>query len=187
MPNDTLRANAQAMPIDRRAALGSLAAAAAAMLAAPRVAKAAGAAEPDAEVIGLVAEIVRRAAKSERFQKTRIDDPFREEFEKIAHTPGRVTRASLDKAFAYSREIGRDAAIEELHAFDEITDGLFNRLMAIPATTQAGRAAKVRALLVHVMLTEWRGPRDELDWEKEMMRALLGEFAGMSAAELEAI
>jgi hypothetical protein len=59
--------------------------------------------------------------------------------------------------------------------------------MSIPATTQAGRAAKVRALIVYVMRSEWRGPASELDWDKEMARALLGEFAGMSAAELEEI
>ena len=66
-------------------------------------------------------------------------------------------------------------------------DALFARLLAIPATTQIGRAAKVRALLVHVMRDEWRGPADEMEWEKEQARALLGEFAGMSEDELAAI
>ena len=55
MPNDTVRANAQAMPaLDRRAALGALAAGAA-VFTAPRLAKAA---EPDATLLALA----RRAA-----------------------------------------------------------------------------------------------------------------------------
>jgi hypothetical protein len=49
---------------------------------------------------------------------------------------------------------------------------------------QAGRAAKVRALLVHVMRSEWLGADGDLDWDKRQARALLGEFAGMSAEEL---
>ena len=54
MPNDTLRANAQAMPIDRRA-LGSLAAAGAAFLALPKAAQAAISA--DANVFAAVAQV----------------------------------------------------------------------------------------------------------------------------------
>ena len=52
---------------------------------------------------------------------------------------------------------------------------------------QIGRAAKVRALLVHIMRDEWRGPEDRMDWEKANARALLGEFAGMSEDELAAV
>ena len=60
-------------------------------------------------------------------------------------------------------------------------------MTTIRATTQAGRAAKVRALLVHVMGDDWRGPGGPLDWDKEQARALLAEFAGLSVEELEAI
>ena len=38
-------------------------------------------------------------------------------------------------------------------------------MMAIPATTQSGRSAKVRALLTHVMGYKWRGPDRELEWD----------------------
>ena len=93
----------------------------------------------------------------------------------------------LDKAFAYSREVGRDAAIKERNDLDDEADRLWARMMAIPAATQAGRAVKVRALLVHVC-PEWRGPADDLDdWGKEQMRTLLGQFAGMSEEELAAV
>ena len=87
-------------------------------------------------------------------------------------------------AFAFSVETGRDAAIGELADFEEETDRIFRRMMAIPATTQPGRAAKVRALLVHAMLDDWHGPAEELDGDNEMARALLGEFAGMTEEEL---
>jgi len=40
-------------------------------------------------------------------------------------------------------------------------------MMAIPADTQAARAAKVRALLKRVCSHEWRGPSGPLDWDKE--------------------
>jgi hypothetical protein len=49
------------------------------------------------------------------------------------------------------------------------------------------RAATISALLVHALGGEWRGQARELDWERESTRALLGEFAGMSADELAAI
>lgn len=170
--------------MDRRALLGHIACAA--TLAAPVIAAAAVPATADAEIIALGAEVVRRCAEAEHFLETRID-PFQEQFDEIAHSPGWVTEASLDEAFAFSQECGREAAIGELQDFDSVTDDLFRRLMAIPATTQGGRAAKVRALLAHVLRRGWHGPAKELDWDKEMARALLGEFAGISAAELEAI
>ena len=84
----------------------------------------------------------------------------------------------------YSRECGRETAVDDQHAVDDQADVAFKRTMAIPCTTQAGRAAKVRALIIHVVRDEWRGPDSELDWDKSVARALLGEFAGMSAEEL---
>ena len=57
-------------------------------------------------------------------------------------------------------------------------------MMAIPATTQPGRAAKVRALLLLVLRDEWRGEAGPLDWDKEQARSLLAEFAGMTPQEI---
>ena len=59
-------------------------------------------------------------------------------------------------------------------------------MTTIPAATPAGKAAKVRALLAHVCHSEWRGPKDDLDWAIGQTRALLGEFAGMNEEELAA-
>lgn len=53
---------------------------------------------------------------------------------------------------------------------------------------ETNSAAKVRALLVHVLGDEWRGSAKDVDvWDKEMMRKLLGEFAGTTKEELAAI
>jgi hypothetical protein len=171
-------------PLNRRDAIGRMAAAAS--LALPVAAVAAAPSVPDGEIIALSAEIMRRSVEANRLQETRID-PFQEHFEDLIHDASRPWDIRAREAFAYSRETGRESAIGELERFEENTTRLFRRMMAIPATTQTGRAAKVRALLVHVSRSEWRGPAIELDWDKEMTRALLGEFAGMSAAELEEI
>jgi hypothetical protein len=172
----------------RRVALGALASASA--LAFPAVAIAAVAPpDADAELIALAAEIERLVAQGDEIRANRFD-PFEETFQKLLEEslsvadPGELREWP---AFVYSREVGRDAAIKERDELDEQADRLWRQMMTIPAATPAGRAAKVRALLVHVC-PEWRGPADDLDdWEKEQTRALLGEFAGMSEAELAAI
>jgi len=80
-----------------------------------------------------------------------------------------------------------DAAIEEADALHTPADLLCERLMATPALTQAGRAAKVRVLLLGSMHSEcnnWRGPDELLDWDISLTRAVLAEFAGMSEGEI---
>ena len=61
---------------------------------------------------------------------------------------------------------------------------LYYRMMAIPATMQSGRSAKVRALLTHVMGYKWRGPDRELEWDVSQARMLFAEFAGMTAEDV---
>jgi hypothetical protein len=166
--------------LNRRAALGRIAAASA-MLAAPAAALAAT--TDDSAIIALSAEILRRVEIASELRASRIE-PFEDEFLDLMHADPFNGKECVARAFAYSRECGREAATEELIAAEDVTDRLFRRLVAIPAKTQAGRAAKVRALLLHVMREDWRGPAKELDWDKETARALLGEFAGMSAEEI---
>lgn len=45
----------------------------------------------------------------------------------------------------------------------------------------------MRGLLVHALGSGLRGDASDPDWSHEQGRALLGEFAGMSAEELAAI
>jgi hypothetical protein len=171
-------------PMTRRAVFARIAGAAALTL--PAAALSASPADPNAEIVALSAEIVSRAEQADRFRETRID-PFQQRFFAIFDDLSKPRAEAWEAACAYSREVGREAAIDAHGDFEQATDGLFKRMMALTATTQAGRAAKVRALFAHVMRGGWRGPAADLDWDKEMARALLGEFAGMSATELEAI
>lgn len=86
----------------------------------------------------------------------------------------------MAKAFAYSRAVGREAAIKEQAELDDQAGRLFERTVALSAKTQAGRPAQVRTLLTFVHTEEWPGPSDDMDWGKERTRALLGNLAGMT-------
>jgi hypothetical protein len=176
----------------RRAALAAMASVPA--LALPSaIASAASPTGDDAEIIALAAEIQRLCALGKEIYAKGVD-PFQETFQNLIddalpamRRDPAAWREHSAKAWAYSRDSGRDAAIDEQAALDEQADRLWARMMAIPAATQAGRAAKVRALLVHVCTKDWHGPARDLDWDIEQARALLGEFAGMSEEELSAI
>jgi hypothetical protein len=133
--------------------------------------------DAEAEILALSALVLRRCATAERLNAAHIA-PFNEQFYRLGCSGNEAA------AWAYSKETGREDAIRKLSEIDEATDQVFYRMMAIPATTQPGRAAKVRALLVHVMREAWRGEAKELDWDIDQARALLGEFAGMTAEEL---
>ena len=169
--------------MNRPAMLGHIAGAAALTL--PAAAIAAVPADPDAEIVALGAEIVRRCAEAQLFQKTRID-AYDEQCQMILDDYSKSRSDRLEEAWTFSEECGRTAAIEALEECEMAMDRLFYRLMTIPAMMQPGRAAKVRAFLVHI-LGDWRGPASHLEWDVGTARALLGEFAGMSAAELAAI
>ena len=114
----------------------------------------------------LSAEISRRVA---------LETPARKRIELLLE--------QFDGYYNKSRSSHWDA-LGEIEEYEDETNMLFERMMAIPATTQAARAAKVRAFLVHVGCAPWRGPADPLDWEPKQARALLAEFAGMSAEEI---
>jgi hypothetical protein len=174
------------MTTTRRAALTALAGVSA--LAMPAVAIAAAAPpNADAELVALAAEIERLNALGEAIYAERVD-PFEEKFNALLdHALLTQDRTKWNEAFAYSHEVGREAAIREQQEVDNRAGSLWARMLAIPAATQAGKIAKVRILLTFVHNDEWRGPTADLDWEKEQTRALLGQFAGMTEEELAAI
>ena len=87
-------------------------------------------------------------------------------------------------ASVFSDESGRESAVAECEHLINRGGQLFARMIALPAQTQAGRAAKVRTFLAFVANDDWRGPSRNLDWEIDAARKLLGEFAGMSEEEL---
>ena len=149
-------------PKTRRAALAALASVSA--LAIPVVAIAATASDGSAEIIALSAEILRRDG---------LATPERARIELL-----------LEQFDGRPHESPHWDTFGDLEECEEETNLLFDRMMAIPAATQAARAAKVRAFLVYVECNNWRGPADPLDWQDKQARALLGEFAGMSAEEI---
>ena len=121
-------------------------------------------------------------------------DPFEETFDSLLDEAVAARdlnpadwKEHYDKAVSYSHEIGREAAIKERAELDDRAGRLFERMVALSAKTRAGRAAQVRTLLTFVHTEEWRGPSDDMDWEKERTRALLGNLAGMTEEELAAI
>jgi hypothetical protein len=170
--------------ITRRAAFGRFVGAGA--LAIPAAALASIPADPDAEIIALSVEIVRRTDEAAAIQETHID-PFQERFFEILNDRSKSREVACKEAFAFSRECGRTHAIGVLDDFDSATTRLFERLVAIPAATQPGRAAKVRALICHGIGNAWRGPAIKLDPRDRMARDVLGQLAGMSAEDLAAI
>jgi hypothetical protein len=189
MPNRTVWASATASPNhSRRAAFGLFVAAPAAMLAfaagAPVAASVIG---DDAEIIALSAEIHRLREIADKIAEERVD-PFQDEFEALLKLDRGILDfdARAERDWAFSRQCGREGAIGGQQKVDDEADSHFRRMMAIPALTQPGKAAKVSALLVHVQ-TGWRGDAEQLDWPEQPTRALLAELAGMGAEEIAAI
>jgi hypothetical protein len=180
MPNDTVRASDTALPKSRRLFL--IAGTSGALLSTLKGAALASKIVVDDEILALAAEVIRLNAVSDGILEERVV-PFDEEFDRLLFAP-RVSDLSMQQAFAFSQECGRAAAIEDQAKVDVQADVVFRRMMAIPCTTQAGRAAKVRPFLVHVGHHEWRGPGEDLNWPEEQARMLLAEFAGMSAEEI---
>ncbi len=176
MSNDTVRANAHAMPADRRAVLRSLFAAGALSSIPTGAVSAEAFAAPDVEILALAAELVRVQRRLDDIKTTRVD-PFEEEWSALL-------MRDWAAAETFGLTSGRTAAIEEIERIDLAAVPAFRRMMALPARTQAGKAAKVRAVLTYVLTDEWRGPAADLDWDKEQVRALLAEFSGMNEAEV---
>ena len=130
----------------------------------------------DSELLAMEVEIMRLRGLAKAIDDEKVQ-PFEAEF--IA-----LLKVNFEAGCAFARSYGRDDAIDEADAINLPADRLCERLMATPALTQAGRAAKVRVLLVDILGDQWRGPDSELDWHKSIARALFGEFAGMSAEEI---
>jgi len=167
-------------PLNRRAALRLFArstAQASAIAALPIVAAAASPTGDDAELLAMEVEIMRLRGLAKAIDDEKVQ-PFEAEF--IA-----LLKVNFEAGCAFARSYGRDDAIDEADAINLPADRLCERLMATPALTQAGRAAKVRVLLADILGDEWRGPDSELDWDIAQARTVLGEFAGMSAEELD--
>jgi hypothetical protein len=123
--------------------------------------------------------VSRRVSRHKYIQAKKVD-PLEKGF-------AAAVRACMDAACAFEARTGRRAAITEMEALMDQAGTLYARMRASPARTQAGKAAKARALLSQVLYREWRGPADDLDRDKDLARALLGELAAVSAEQLASI
>ena len=142
---------------------------------------------PDAELLTLERDIAELVQASQEILSTRVE-PHDDAFERALDAGGgQVTDLSFERAWRISNEHGRSTALRECKSLLHGADLLFARMRQIEARTQEGRKAKVRALLICVLGADWRGPAIGMDYETQVTRELLGELAGMSAAEIEAV
>jgi len=195
MPNITVPAAGGAMPAEglaqsRRSLLVGLAAAPLIGAAAPALAD-----RPDAdrEIVAINAKI---AALDEKYEAvmaaTRPFENAREELRcKLDGIPWpssgyRRARGAVD---AFDRRHGLDVLYKQSERLTSEICDLRDEMFALVATSPEARRAKVRMALrmAHCRLDRWRGPAEEIDHSHEMIRRLLGEYAGFTEAELAAI
>ena len=195
MPSITASAAGGAMPASglaqsRRSLLVGLAAAPLIGAAAPALADLPDA---DRQILAINAKI---AALDEKYEAvmaaTRPFENAREELRcKLDGIPWpssgyRRARGAVD---AFDRRHGLDVLnLQSERLTSEICD-LRDEMFALVATSPETRRAKVRMALrmAHCRLDRWRGPAEEIDHSHEMIRRLLGEYAGFTEAELAAI
>ena len=98
----------------------------------------------------------------------------------------RRARAAVD---AFDRRHGLDVLYKQSERLTSEICDLRDEMFALVATSPETRRAKVRMALrmAHCRLDRWRGPAEEIDHSHEMIRRLLGEYAGFTEAELAAI
>jgi hypothetical protein len=175
-PN-TIPSIESATPSRRRFFSHAVALAAVVPLAGPALAS-----SDDASLLDMLAEIIRLRDEADAIDEARVQ-PHEGEMIDIMHSKG------SEAAWAFGRTYGRDEAVEEANGLLQRADNLFEEMLKTPAQTKTGRAAKVKALLYHVMPhveghPNWRGPSADLDYDIEMCRSLLADLAGMTEEEI---
>jgi hypothetical protein len=91
----------------------------------------------------------------------------------------RVLTAEIERLHAQAAEM---ADADEAKNVLEARDRLVRLMWRTPASTRAGRVAKVR---VAVLLLGWRGASEDLPLVHDLARRLLGELAGLTSSDLE--
>ena len=195
MPSITASAAGGAMPAEglaqsRRSLLVGLATAPLIGAAAPALADLPDA---DRQILAINAKI---AALDEKYEAvmaaTRPFEDAREELRcKLDGIPWpssgyRRARGAVD---AFDRRHGLDVLYKQSERLTSEICDLRDEMFALVATSPETRRAKVRMALrmAHCRLDRWRGPAEEIDHSHEMIRRLLGEYAGFTEAELAAI
>lgn len=169
--------------LSRRTLVASAAAAAVPATAVPVLNTTEAASGPDTPLFALETRIDQLHDEANRIYVERVD-PIEEKFENLMS----IWQQSRSKAaqaamLRFGKESGRDAAIDEADQYEEKALRVINAMWAIPAQTNAGRAAKLRVFFKHVAGDRFSGPVLDLDWDNDLARKLLLEYAGMSEAE----
>lgn len=169
-------AHEQSNFVPSRRHLGALVASAAVM-ALPATSEASP--KNEAELLKLEEEAKRLRAAAYAVRADRVD-PYETEFDL------RIRHNGLSDAFAFGRTYGRNEAVSEM---DEHFDGMDRAIEAafdMPASSATGRAAKVRMLVRHYF-EPLREPFRDLNYDQQLLRLVLAEYAGMTPDDFAAI
>ncbi|WP_063682810.1 hypothetical protein [Bradyrhizobium stylosanthis] len=165
-----------------------LAGAAVAALAVTPVAAVAAATADDAELLGLRDQIFEAwEASLAHDDETALLPELREtEYNRLLaqeRSSGRYISSYERHEAVYAmpevQRLDQLVALAEEH-FERMAE-LVEQMWGIPATTEAGRSAKVQVLLSCIM--DWRQPDEEMDWSALMARRLLVDLVGGAEAE----
>jgi hypothetical protein len=143
----------------------------------------------DAIAVSLEAEINRFTALADEIDRTRVR-PSEEATEALLEEGwGGESRYPTDEAWTAAcadleARTGRGKAIEEIQSLMRVQDALIDRLWRTPVASNIGRAAKVRILLRHMTMPDWRQGLEDGDADQIRTVQLLAELCGESAASL---
>jgi hypothetical protein len=145
--------------------------------------------DPDALALSLEAQINRVIELADEIDRTRVR-PSEEAMEALLEEGwGGESRYPTDEAWTAAcadleARTGRGKAIEEIQSLVREQDALIDRLWRTPVASNIGRAAKVRILLRHMTMPDWRQGLEHGDADQIRTVHLLAELCGESPASL---
>jgi hypothetical protein len=143
----------------------------------------------DAIALSLEGQISRIADLADEIDRTRVR-PSEEAMEALLDEGwGSESRYPTDEAWTAAcadleARTGRGKAIEEIQSLMREQDALIDRLWSTRVASNAGRAAKVRILLRHMTMPDWRQGLEDGDADQIRTVQLLAELCGESPALL---
>jgi hypothetical protein len=143
----------------------------------------------DAIALSLEAQINRITELADEVDRTRVR-PSEDAMEALLEEGwGGESRYPTDEAWTAAcadleARTGRGKAIEEIQSLVREQDALIDRLWKTPVASNIGRAAKVRILLRHMTMPDWRQGLEDGDADQIRTVQLLAELCGESPASL---
>jgi hypothetical protein len=147
----------------------------------------ASAGNPDAEIINLSDQIVELNDRADVYydEHCAAFEQWCQEMRYRARLADEAGRELIVREIERrGQETGAEIAVDEHDKLIDAADPLIKKLWLIPAKTIEGKQAKVRALFRHVLCKDWLASDHDAEWDIEMTRKLLFEFAGMDGGEL---